>query len=300
MVEMVGVNWHTRRATSARIDMAGINRSETIKAASTLVPHTVEIVTTYLQQSPLPDEQVSELVKGVHGALLDILVDTRAINALRNWSLKRNDAFDARAEARAFMSRMASSSARPRFAAAAPAVPAGGSPMGPLRKVPTSEVTETVSDSVVVPFPSDKVRRDTPSAPVIKQPVEETPETPKTVSGAASPAQELGDATVEVRPFQKPAKPRQIELPITAPIPPKGVTVQNSVGMDYVICLEDGRKVRDLVQHLAEHHDMTPDAYRAKWGLPREYPMHPPSVILKRGTQFELAPVTGVFIPLQK
>jgi predicted transcriptional regulator len=51
------------------------------------------------------------------------------------------------------------------------------------------------------------------------------------------------------------------------------VSVRASVRPDYIICLEDGKKLKMLKRYLMTHYQMTPDEYRAKWGLPPDYPM---------------------------
>jgi predicted transcriptional regulator len=55
------------------------------------------------------------------------------------------------------------------------------------------------------------------------------------------------------------------------------VPVRMSVNPDYIVCLEDGRKFRSLKRHLSTDHGLTPEAYRAKWNLPKDYPMVPPA-----------------------
>ncbi|MGB0497246.1 MAG: MucR family transcriptional regulator [Rubricella sp.] len=60
------------------------------------------------------------------------------------------------------------------------------------------------------------------------------------------------------------------------------VPIKKSVTDDYIICLEDGRKLKMLKRHLATAYDMTPDEYRAKWGLPPSYPMVAPNYAKKR------------------
>ncbi len=60
------------------------------------------------------------------------------------------------------------------------------------------------------------------------------------------------------------------------------VSVKNSVTPDYLICLEDGRKLKMLKRHLRTAYDMTPEQYRAKWGLPPEYPMVAPNYAAQR------------------
>ena len=55
------------------------------------------------------------------------------------------------------------------------------------------------------------------------------------------------------------------------------VPVRRSVTPDAIICLEDGKKFKSLKRHLRTHHDMTPEEYRAKWGLPNDSPMVAPN-----------------------
>jgi predicted transcriptional regulator len=55
------------------------------------------------------------------------------------------------------------------------------------------------------------------------------------------------------------------------------VPVRKSVFPDYIICLEDGKKLKMLKRHLKTAYNMTPEQYRVKWGLPREYPMVAPN-----------------------
>ena len=60
------------------------------------------------------------------------------------------------------------------------------------------------------------------------------------------------------------------------------VAVKKSVTPDYIICLEDGKKFKSLKRHLRTQYGMTPDEYRAKWGLPHDYPMVAPNYAKER------------------
>ena len=60
------------------------------------------------------------------------------------------------------------------------------------------------------------------------------------------------------------------------------VPVKKSVTDDYIICLEDGKKLKMLKRHLMTAYGMTPEEYRAKWGLRPDYPMVAPSYAAKR------------------
>ncbi|MGI4940551.1 MAG: MucR family transcriptional regulator [Janthinobacterium lividum] len=60
------------------------------------------------------------------------------------------------------------------------------------------------------------------------------------------------------------------------------VPVRKSVFPDYIICLEDGKKLKMLKRHLMTSYDLTPEAYRERWGLPSNYPMVAPSYAERR------------------
>ena len=65
--------------------------------------------------------------------------------------------------------------------------------------------------------------------------------------------------------------------PVPEPVKAPAVPVKKSVFPDYIVCLEDGKKLKMLKRHLHTSYGLTPDAYRAKWGLPRDYPMVAPN-----------------------
>ncbi len=75
-----------------------------------------------------------------------------------------------------------------------------------------------------------------------------------------------------------------------SPLEP-AVPIKKSIKPDYVICLEDGRKLKMLKRHLRTAYDMTPDEYRQKWGLSSDYPMVAPKYAAKRS---ELAKKIGL------
>ena len=64
------------------------------------------------------------------------------------------------------------------------------------------------------------------------------------------------------------------------PVP--AVSIRTSVKPDYIVCLEDGKKLKMLRRHLMTHYGMTPEDYREKWNLPKDYPMVAPSYAEKR------------------
>jgi len=69
------------------------------------------------------------------------------------------------------------------------------------------------------------------------------------------------------------------------------VPVRKSITPDYLICLEDGRKFKSLKRHLRTKYDMSPEEYRAKWNLAKDYPMVAPNYAKARS---ELAKQMGL------
>jgi predicted transcriptional regulator len=108
-------------------------------------------------------------------------------------------------------------------------------------------------------------------------PLEETAPTAKQWSGEERRA----------RPIK--AKTKQI---FDTALPPRLSSIEEAVTLEYIVCLEDGRKVKDLAEHLAKI-GVTVDAYREKWKLPAEYPMMAPNAIAKRAEVYEIDLVTG-------
>ncbi|MDX1736709.1 MAG: MucR family transcriptional regulator [Alphaproteobacteria bacterium] len=64
------------------------------------------------------------------------------------------------------------------------------------------------------------------------------------------------------------------------PIP--AVPIKKSITPDYIICLEDGKKLKMLKRHLKTAYDMTPEEYKERWGLPSDYPMVAPNYAKQR------------------
>ena len=68
------------------------------------------------------------------------------------------------------------------------------------------------------------------------------------------------------------------------PKPEPKVSIRASIKPDYIVCLEDGKKLKMLKRHLMTHYNMTPDQYRQKWGLSADYPMVAPNYAEQRRT----------------
>ncbi|MBC8159003.1 MAG: MucR family transcriptional regulator [Alphaproteobacteria bacterium] len=62
------------------------------------------------------------------------------------------------------------------------------------------------------------------------------------------------------------------------------VPIKKSIFPDYIVCLENGKKLKMLKRHLKTAYDMTPEEYREKWSLPSDYPMVAPNYAKRRST----------------
>ena len=82
-----------------------------------------------------------------------------------------------------------------------------------------------------------------------------------------------------------------------APGKAPAVPARKSVTPDFIICLEDGKKLKMLKRYLRARYGLTPDAYRAKWNLPADYPMTAPNYAAKRS---EFAKQIGLGKPVRK
>jgi predicted transcriptional regulator len=94
-------------------------------------------------------------------------------------------------------------------------------------------------------------------------PFSEVPAMIKSIHGALGSLS--GGAPSEIATTQKPVVP-----------------IKRSVTPDYIICLEDGKKLKMLKRYLRSNYNMTPEEYRAKWGLPADYPMVAPNYAAQR------------------
>ncbi len=70
--------------------------------------------------------------------------------------------------------------------------------------------------------------------------------------------------------------------PMTADRPQPVVPIKKSITPEYIVCLEDGKKLKMLKRHLKTAYDMSPEEYRERWGLPADYPMVAPNYAKQR------------------
>lgn len=89
------------------------------------------------------------------------------------------------------------------------------------------------------------------------------------------PGQDLPQLISNVYSSLASANGSTVEPPKVELIP--AVPIKKSVMPDYIICLEDGKRFKSLRRHIMSKYGLTPEAYRAKWGLPPDYPMVAPN-----------------------
>jgi predicted transcriptional regulator len=96
------------------------------------------------------------------------------------------------------------------------------------------------------------------------------------VSNAQMPQEDVGTLITAVyKSLAELGKPVEEVQEEERPAP--AVPIKKSVNPDYIICLEDGKKLKMLKRHLMTSYEMTPDQYRARWNLPSDYPMVAPN-----------------------
>jgi predicted transcriptional regulator len=117
---------------------------------------------------------------------------------------------------------------------------------------------------------------------------------------------QLGDVIHAVYNSLRSLEGQPVETP-SEPLKP-AVAVRKSITPEYLVCLEDGKKLKMLKRHLRSTYNMTPDEYRTKWGLPQDYPMVAPKyaeqrsefakkIGLGRGTGRQSAPRSSAAAP---
>lgn len=124
---------------------------------------------------------------------------------------------------------------------------------------------------------SDPLRADSPDNAVLRM-------TADIVSAYVSknvlPAQQIPDVINTVFSSLTGLNNQPRELP-SEPLKP-AVPIRKSVTPEYIVCLEDGKKLKMLKRHLRSTYNMSPDEYRTRWGLPADYPMVAPNYAAQR------------------
>ncbi|ESZ20030.1 MucR family transcriptional regulator [Mesorhizobium sp. L2C084A000] len=90
--------------------------------------------------------------------------------------------------------------------------------------------------------------------------------------------------------------PVEPEKPVLTP----AVNPKKSVFPDYIVCIEDGKQFKSLKRHLMTHYNLTPEAYREKWGLARDYPMVAPNYAAARSVLAKAMGLGRKAVPTKK
>lgn len=123
----------------------------------------------------------------------------------------------------------------------------------------TEETTSSIDNEEIMRMTTDIVASFLTHNSV---PAENVPEMIKSVHATMK---EISGDTPKPEPRAKPAVP-----------------ISKSIGDDYIVCLEDGKKLKMLKRYLRSQYDMSPEDYRRKWGLPADYPMVAPNYSKRR------------------
>ena len=124
----------------------------------------------------------------------------------------------------------------------------------------TEEQTQTVDQEEILRMTTDIVASFLTHNSI---PSENVPEMIKSIYSTMQSLSSKEEEKVETK--QKPAVP-----------------ISKSVQDDYIVCLEDGKKLKMLKRYLRSQYDMSPEEYRRKWGLPADYPMVAPAYSRRR------------------
>jgi len=100
------------------------------------------------------------------------------------------------------------------------------------------------------------------------------------VGGNSLPASQVPEVIRNVHDALAGLESDEVKAP-AEPLKP-AVPIRRSVTPDYIVCLEDGKKLKMLKRHLSATYNMTPAEYRAKWNLPADYPMVAPNYAARR------------------
>lgn len=262
----------------SQMDLEGAISSRPAEArhgADFLISDAVSLVVACISGSEVREDQVAPLLHDVHRTLLGIAVSAGALPGLPSRAEDETQ-FPARAEALAAI---------------------GERELEILKEmgVSAAEIRRTAAHA---PFVDLQPESETAfQAPEEYAAAEEAAAT----SGAAIPAA----AETQEPPLkpEKPATPQVSKAQAKPKAPvlrlPKGLkSADEALGMSTIVCLEDGKKVKDLAAHLAAKGVSAAD-YKAKWGLPPEYPTQAPSRILKSGATYEVDFATGRFKPVR-
>ena len=259
--------------------------ADRVRFSEDMASVTASLVSAMLNSNMLSRSDLVGSVRDIHAALLDVAMDGERIEELLGDIMGvPNYADDDGPDE--------DEAPQPALSVVAPSAPRS--------EAIRSQVSQLLgmSETVFEPLPPPRVRVIAPS-PLPDAPPE-APSAPLPISVEVRPAEPAAPPSprrardeqwVGDERRSRPVKTRRKNF-LEAALPKRLSSVEEALAMDYIVCLEDGKKVKDLGEHLARI-GISQDQYRAKWKLPREYPMQAPSTIVNKAPVFEINLVTG-------
>lgn len=287
---------------------AAATEADRIRVSDDMVGATSGLVAAMLRSKMVSKEDLPGIVRDIHSVLIDISLDSVALieqlDAIGEFPpqarpARRPVSSEAISRTVSKLLDMSTTEVEPSVPHQVRVPPSSTTRPSSARAAPTAPVEVPPPQAPLVPMSAKAPATSTPA--VALQPAAK----PDTIPGAKTKARlPLGARAAKAKKIpaqpwsgeERRARPIKGKSVIKATLPPKLTSIEEAINLDFIICLEDGKKVKDMSAHLAKL-KMTPDEYRAKWKLPAEYPMIAPATIMKRTDKrldtYELDLVTG-------
>lgn len=305
-----------------------VQRSDRERVSQDMMQFTTEIVSAVIARQSVPKDEFAKFVGDIHRAMMDISFDDLSISGdlgigmdveeMDVELLPREDAPPAPAPTRgSSTSSIVQSLLHPSQTLFEPPVPHSVRvpPTAPPRlpSPPKAPVTAKAPRTAQVPVSPPAAPSPAPVEARTAPPPPTTAKKAKPVSKTVPAREPAAQAAVEAsaaKPLSPPPTtrgksryggPERRRDPIQSRkifqpgLPKRLSSIEEALTNDYIVCLEDGRMVKDLEEYLRKK-GMTPQQYREKWKLPPEYPMMAPNTLQKRGVVHEMDPVSGRII----
>ncbi|NTF17317.1 MucR family transcriptional regulator [Agrobacterium rubi] len=285
-----------------------VTEADRIRISDDMVGATSGLVAAMLNSKMVSRDELPGIVRDIHRTLIEISVQSVAVVERLDtfMEIPSGTAAERRSASSASISRAVSKLLDMSTTEVEPAVP------HQVRVPPTSAPRPAATPAAAAPqiearIPAKAAPPAAPVAKTVKPPVARAAPAPaaepavKAKSPAPSkPGTSLASPELKTtKPWsgeERRARPIKAKTVIEPVLPAKLTSIEQALTLEYIVCLEDGKRVKDLKAHLAAR-KITPEEYRTKWKLPPEYPMIAPSLIRsqenKRVPVYEIDLVTG-------
>ncbi|MBY3433421.1 MucR family transcriptional regulator [Rhizobium laguerreae] len=242
--------------------------------AAAIMENAIELVFNTINPDEIDSETIPDRIESAHASLLGI-----AAKLLANGMIGTALSPAPRVEPAAVEAEVVAS------VPVAAATPVSARPTAQILDLPLrrpAQPPQPTRDGQVEARPATQTKRQ-PKAPLARAPLQEAMpvEVVAPVKARAKPPAAKAKAVPQRRRADKSAKIK---------FPGRLSRIEDAIKMDVVVCLEDGKRVADLGKHL-ETLGMTPEQYHRKWKLSESYPMMAPTLIQKRGVEYEYDPI---------